>query len=516
MARLSLHVNQRRGIVIARSPLGDRGNLSTGMRLLRQSLRRLKPATTSSLAMTVWVNLLTLILCTPLFASFENLGAGARIMGLGGVSTIYSDDAFSVFANPSAIAILNTPSIVADYQRLYIGLSDESGIGEGMVGGSMPVSPDAGTFGFGWSNRSLTLEKEQLYYENQFRLAYGYNFWQLTKENLTAGLAFKIMSLGYDNCTYMDNAINEVGDAEIGTTDLTFENGKTGLDYSLDVGALWKRQSFKAGFVVGDILTPDTALNKNDSDKLPVFVRTACGITVFGTEAMAEFEWKNPDWKTRFGIEKTFLQDMFGVRAGGGIGSRSYANISAGLSYCWNHRIRIDYGFQWPLSGIVGTYGTHRASLVVMLPQFSMQSAEEIVLPKTEKIERVQEEKKVTVPAAEQKTPEETEKERLQRYYGQGLKHYKNGEYEQAVAWWEKLLELEPDHAESKWRIKKAKENIALPPEQRKQAYLNECLERGRWYLQQENIDEARIEFEKVIKMDPSNKEAREYLDKLK
>lgn len=82
--------------------------------------------------------------------------------------------------------------------------------------------------------------------------------------------------------------------------------------------------------------------------------------------------------------------------------------------------------------------------------------------------------------------------------------------------WWEKLLELEPDHAESKWRIKKAKEKLALPPEQRKQAYLNECLDRGKWYFNGGNTDEARIEFEKVLKMEPANKEAREYLNKLK
>jgi len=456
------------------------------------------------------------ILVASCHASFENLGAGARIMGLGGISTIYSDDAFSVFANPSAIAMPGTPSIVADYQRLYIGLSDKSGIGEGMVGGSMPVSPYAGTFGFGWSSRSLTLEKEQLYYENQFRLAYGYNFRQLIREDLTAGVVCKIMSLGYDNCAYMDNAINEVGDAEIGTTDLTFENGKTGLDYSLDVGALWKRRSFKIGFVVGDVLAPDVALNKNDSDKLPVFVRIGGGITVFGTDAMTEFEWESPDWKTRFGIEKTFLNDMFGVRAGGGIGSRSYANISAGLSYCWNDRIRIDYGFQWPLSGIVGTYGTHRASLVLMLPQFSMQRATKPVPTRPARVQERKTETPVPVKKESPKEPRETEKERLQRYYWQGLKHYKNGEYKQAVVWWEKLLELKPDHTEAKWRIKKAKEKLALPPDERRKAYINECFDRGKWYFSRGNTDDARFEFEKVLKMEPSNKGAREYLDKLK
>jgi len=515
MARLSLHVNQRSDVVIARNVVTKQSiywdEIASAL-CASQRLRRIAKVAHTRLTMTIVVSLLALILRTPSFASFENLGAGARIMGLGGISAIYSDDAFSVFANPSAIAIPSFPSFVADYQQLYIGLSDESGIGEGMVGGSMPVSPYAGTFGFGWSSRSLTLEKEQLYYENQFRLAYGYNFWQLTKENIVAGIAFKVMSLGYDNCAYMDNAINEVGDAEIGTTDLTFENGKTGLDYSLDIGTLWKRQSFKTGFVIGDLLAPNVALNKNDSDKLPVFVRIGGGITVFGTDAMTEFEWKSPDWKTRFGIEKTFLNDMFGVRAGGGIGSRSYANISAGLSYCWNDRIRIDYGFQWPLSGIVGTYGTHRASLVVMLPQFSMQPGGEIKAPQ---IERVREEKREIVPA-KQKTPEETEKERLQRYYWQGLKHYKNGEYKQAVVWWEKLLEMKPDHTEAKWRIEKAKEKLALPSEQRKQAYLKECLDRGKWYFNRGNTDDARLEFEKVLKMEPSNKEAREYLDKLK
>ncbi|MDE2512382.1 MAG: hypothetical protein KGL74_14750, partial [Elusimicrobia bacterium] len=58
----------------------------------------------------------------------------------------------------------------------------------------------------------------------------------------------------------------------------------------------------------------------------------------------------------------TLLYGAFAVRAGIGLGSRDYRQLSTGLSYRI-HRMQIDYGFALPVGGLASTSGSHRLGL---------------------------------------------------------------------------------------------------------------------------------------------------------
>ncbi|PKM99742.1 MAG: hypothetical protein CVU78_04800 [Elusimicrobia bacterium HGW-Elusimicrobia-2] len=47
-----------------------------------------------------------------------------------------------------------------------------------------------------------------------------------------------------------------------------------------------------------------------------------------------------------------------------------------------------------------------------------------------------------------------------ENYFNAAVQHYEKGEYEKAIEQWEKLLELEPEHSESKRLIKKSREKL--------------------------------------------------------
>ncbi|TET42502.1 MAG: tetratricopeptide repeat protein, partial [Elusimicrobia bacterium] len=57
---------------------------------------------------------------------------------------------------------------------------------------------------------------------------------------------------------------------------------------------------------------------------------------------------------------------------------------------------------------------------------------------------------------------EEEKTEEMRRYYYRGIDHYKRGEYEAAIAEFEKVLQLKPDHSQSLRLIERAKERMKI------------------------------------------------------
>jgi tetratricopeptide (TPR) repeat protein len=51
-------------------------------------------------------------------------------------------------------------------------------------------------------------------------------------------------------------------------------------------------------------------------------------------------------------------------------------------------------------------------------------------------------------------------KERLQTLLDDALEQYREGNYQEAIARWEKVLELEPDNLEAKFNIEITKEKM--------------------------------------------------------
>lgn len=79
---------------------------------------------------------------------------------------------------------------------------------------------------------------------------------------------------------------------------------------------------------------------------------------------------------------------------------------------------------------------------------------------KGEKVQEIQTDKK---PFAREETKELSDaqkKERLQTLLDDALEQYREGNYQEAIARWEKVLELEPDNLEAKFNIEITKEKM--------------------------------------------------------
>jgi tetratricopeptide (TPR) repeat protein len=107
----------------------------------------------------------------------------------------------------------------------------------------------------------------------------------------------------------------------------------------------------------------------------------------------------------------------------------------------------------------------------------------------------------------------ETKGKATKRYWGKGFGYYQKGEYEKAIAEFEKILELEPTHPQSKRLIKQAKEKLQqkIQVEEVEKHYTQglKAYHAGR-------LEEAIKELEIALKLDPKNEEIRILLERTK
>ncbi|MEE9315709.1 MAG: tetratricopeptide repeat protein, partial [bacterium] len=109
-----------------------------------------------------------------------------------------------------------------------------------------------------------------------------------------------------------------------------------------------------------------------------------------------------------------------------------------------------DYAFIYPLFGLRGNYGSHRFSVTLRFGGLREIVSEEKRLIPTE----------TTI--LEKPLSEEEKTEEMKRYYYSGIDHYKKGEYEAAIAEFEKVLQLRPGHSQSLRLIERAKERMKI------------------------------------------------------
>ena len=90
------------------------------------------------LALSLWP-----LALSPVFAAFENIGAGARPIAMGNAFSAVADDANTIYYNPAGLGRLKHPQLTAGYGRLYLGLTDGSNIGSGFIGATTPLHDGA-------------------------------------------------------------------------------------------------------------------------------------------------------------------------------------------------------------------------------------------------------------------------------------------------------------------------------------------------------------------------------------
>ncbi|MDH5661400.1 MAG: tetratricopeptide repeat protein [Elusimicrobiota bacterium] len=374
------------------------------------------------------------------WADFEDLGVGARPIGMGNAYTALADDVNAIYYNPAGLAQLDECQFTSGYGKLYWGLDDGSNLGSGFIGYAHPLY-HWGTLGAGWVNFGL----QGLYRENSFILSYGNRL----NKRLLAGLNLKLLSKKYGKTTYTENALIDGGPGVTGERDPVFSEGYSKTGFSTDLGFLYKfNREYSLGLSLIDINQPCMDL-KDSKSKVPLGVKSGFLYNSDFLTFAFDTTFRNGDVNVYSGVEKWFLNRTFAVRAGLGVGSRSFSNLALGASYT-KYLFQLDYAFLYPLSGIRDTYGSHRISLTLRFApeKEEKKKAREKRLAEIA-AEKAAEDELVKIREKEAKMIEERKKIELARnYYKEAIEVYRNGLYSEALGKLRFAVELDPKRPE--------------------------------------------------------------------
>lgn len=395
-------------------------------------------------------------------ADFEDLGVGARPIGMGRAFVGLVDDVNAIYYNPAGLGQLKGKEFTCGYGKLYWGLNGpgETNLGSGFIGYGHPL--DWGTLGVGWLNLSLT----RYYQENTFIFSYGKQIsrpWYI-------GMNLKLLSKRYGK------------DAYTRANPIFMNYGYSATRFSMDLGGLYElTKRISLGLSLMDINQPNVEL-AHEGSKVPLCVKIGLAYKNGTLNLALDTAYKDRDANVYAGGEKWFFSKILGIRGGLGIGSREYRSLSLGTSF--NIKLfEFDYTFIYPLTGIKDIYGSHRLSLTIHQP---------VPRPPAE----------VTVET------EETEVEEITKRFRQGMDFYQRGKLRETIAVWNEVLKADPSHELASRYLEAAQVELDKLVEehyQKAQEYYNE----GRWA-------EAINEWNAVSRLRPEDAWVREKIESIK
>jgi tetratricopeptide (TPR) repeat protein len=441
-------------------------------------------------------------------ADFEDLGVGARPIGMGNAYTALADDVNAIYYNPAGLAQLDECQFTSGYGKLYWGLDDGSNLGSGFIGYAHPLY-HWGTLGAGWVNFGL----QGLYRENSFIFSYGNRL----RKRLLAGLNLKLLSKKYGKTTYTENALIDGGPGVTGERDPVFSEGYSKTGFSTDLGFLYKfNREYSLGLSLIDINQPCMDL-KDSKSKVPIGVKSGFLYNSDFLTFAFDTTFRNGDVNVYSGAEKWFLNRTFAVRAGLGVGSRSFSNLSLGASYT-KYLFQFDYAFLYPLSGIRDTYGSHRISLTLRFApeKEEKKKAREERLAKIA-AEKAAEEELAKIKEKEAKMIEERRKIELARnYYREAIEVYRNGLYSEALGKLRFAVELDPKRPEIQDLFKKLSSIVDVISKETGLEREAELIRSGVSYYIEDKPRKAITTLQYAFEHAPKNKEIPRLLNVLK
>ena len=96
--------------------------------------------------------------------------------------------------------------------------------------------------------------------------------------------------------------------------------------------------------------------------------------------------------------------------------------------------------------------------------------------------------------------------EEIKKYYLKGLKLFNGGKYSQAIAYFEKLLTQDKAHKEARKHLQ-----IAVKKLEEKES-IDKCLSFGMKSLKENNYSKAKFYFNKILKLESGNSDAKRYI----
>ena len=295
-------------------------------------------------------------------ATFNNIGVGARPLGLGGAFVALADDSNAADYNAAGLGYMDDIHLSATHAQRFSGL-----ITYNALSGVIPLGR-IGSIGAGFGDLA---EDSEVYHEQILRLSYGSAFFK----QFAIGANLKLFRTAFDE-----------------TNEFVAENPyfvKTSSSaVSFDLGVIAKPvQSLSLGASVENLLPADMSISDPHTDPVPLNIRaglayrlasiaemSAQGAAVSnllrGTLGSFEIASRNGEIYIRTGME-VWLNQSIAVRGGYGVkrGNSSATTLSFGGSAklpIGGTALQIDYGVQL-LGGDFQDNTTQRFSLNLLL-----------------------------------------------------------------------------------------------------------------------------------------------------
>ena len=291
-------------------------------------------------------------------AAFNDIGVGARPLGLGGAFVALADDSNAANYNAAGLAYIDEIQIGATYAQRFNGLVNYS-----TISGVIPIS-GIGTLG---ANIGILSEDSDIYREQTLRFTYGRTLFQ----QVGLGLNIKYFSTNFDS-------ENEF----VRSNPYFAETSSSAV--SLDLGLLAKPvKSLSIGLAVENVIPADVSISEEQTETVPMNIRMGIAyklksiaeMSVQGaaitnilkeTLTIVDVISRDGDLYTRIGVEM-WVNPTIGVRGGYGmkVGGNSANTLNLGGSAkipIGGTAIQLDYGFQL-LTGDLQDNTTQRFSV---------------------------------------------------------------------------------------------------------------------------------------------------------
>ena len=295
-------------------------------------------------------------------ATFNNIGVGARPLGLGGAFVALADDSNAADYNAAGLGYMDGIHLGATHAQRFRGL-----ITYNALSGVIPLGR-MGAIGAGVGDLA---EDSEVYHEQTVRLSYGNALFK----QFAIGANLKLFQTSFD-------AANEF----VAENPYFVKTSSSAV--SFDLGVIAKPvQSLSLGASVENLLPANMSISDTQTDPVPLNIRaglayrlasiaeiSAQGAAVSnllrGSLGSVEVASRNGEIYIRTGME-VWLNQSIAVR--GGYGVKSGGSSATTLSFGGSAKLpisgtalQIDYGFQL-LSGDFRDNTTQRFSLNLLL-----------------------------------------------------------------------------------------------------------------------------------------------------
>ncbi len=283
-------------------------------------------------------------------AAFDDQFIGARAFAMGGAFTAVGNESDGLLVNPALISSITSRQLSATMARLHLGLSDESAITQNLVSyaGSHFNKVALGVL---WKR----LNAGGLYSENYVvaGIAQSYEFGAEDKRYLALGASVKL--LNWDTAPTFGADRRVVEDLP-GSRSLSFDGGII-FRPSANIPIALSVQNFNR---------PDIASSESPAtENLPRQVTLGIGILGVRSTWGMDLVFRQNQVDVGVGLEHEFKDGNLLLRGGFRLENLAWGtNLTLGGGYRPRKRVRIDYGFVFPIGGIEATLGSHRFSIV--------------------------------------------------------------------------------------------------------------------------------------------------------